>query len=81
VDGQLVGEAVEREELDGLAEQDQVRDAIADSVTRRVRKSIRGCVKSDRERISARSCYVERVTPVTRTGVDRRPREGSGELG
>jgi len=81
VDRELVCECVEREALERLTEQDEVRHAITDSTTCRIRQRIRGCVESYREGISARSCYVERVTPVTRTGVDRRPREGSGELG
>jgi hypothetical protein len=81
VDRELVCERIQREALQRLTEQDEIRDAITNSTTCRIRKRIRGCVESDRERISARSCYVERVTPVTRSGVDRRQREGSGELG
>jgi predicted enzyme related to lactoylglutathione lyase len=81
VDRELVCERIQREGLQRLAEHDEIRDAITNSTTCRIRKRIRGCVESDRERISARSCYVERVTPVTRSGVDRRQRERSGELG
>jgi len=81
VDRELVCERVERETLYGLAEQDEVRDLIADSTTCRIRKRIRGCVETDRERVRPRSGHVERVPPVARSRVDHRAREATGELG
>ena len=81
MDRELVCERVERETLYGLAEQDEVRDLIADSTTCRIRKRIRGCVETDRERVRPRSGHVERVPPVARSRVDHRAREATGELG
>ena len=81
MDRELVCERVERETLYRLAEQDEVRDLIADSTTCRIRKRTRGCVESDRERVRPRSGHVERVPPVARSRVDHRTREATGKLG
>jgi hypothetical protein len=81
MDRELVGERVHREALEGLAEQDEVGDAIADGTTCRIRKGIRGCVESDREGVRSGARYMERIAPITRAGVDHRARERAGELG
>ena len=81
VDRDLVRERVQCEALHGLAEQDEVRDAIPNSTTRRVCESVSGCIEPDRERVGPRSGDMQRITSVSRSGIDRRPRKGSGELG
>jgi len=81
VNRELVGERVHREVLEGLAEQDEVGDAIADSTTCRIRKRIRGCVETDREGVRPGARYMERIAPVTRAGIHHRARKRAGELG
>ena len=48
---------------------------------RRIRKRVRGRIESDREGVRSCARYVERIAPVSRSGVDHRARERAGELG
>jgi hypothetical protein len=77
----LVRDRVERESLDGLAQEDEVRQWLADCATRGVRERVRGCVETDRESVRARARDVERIAPVSRTEVDDRARECAGRFG
>ena len=81
VDRELVCERIQRKALEGLAEQDEVRDASADGTTCRIRKRIRGCIETDREGVRSGARYMEWIAPITRAGVDHRARERAGELG
>jgi hypothetical protein len=47
----------------------------------RVRKRVRGRVESDREGVRSLARYVERIAPVSRSGIDHRARERAGEFG
>jgi nitroreductase len=80
VDGHLVRHGRQRERLDWLAQQHQIREVLPHGATRRVGKCIGGGIESDREGVRSCARHVERITPVSRAVVDGRSRERAGEL-
>jgi len=80
VDRHLVGNGLQRDVLDGLAHQQEIRQLFAHGPAGRVGKRITGGVETDREDVRPCARHVKRVAPVSRAGVDRRARKRADEL-
>jgi nitroreductase len=81
VDRHLIRDFAQRKALDRLAQQQQVRQAVARGAARGVGERVGGGVETDGEGVAPRARYVERIAPVSRSGVDGRTRERAGDLG
>jgi hypothetical protein len=81
MDRHLVRHGIQPESLDRLAEEQQVRQPLTHGESCGIRKRVRGSVESDREGLRPRARHVERIAPVSRSGVEHRARERAGDLG